>query len=381
VALAERQTVTVKINEGEVNEERYDVDLSSVMEPIEGNPEGKHLLSMRQLDAEDIRDYISEAKGAEAIIRNPRKRGINLLSFVVLSTVMRQPSTRTAGTMSTAMKKIGGNAQIINDMASLSESKGETLPDSWVALATHSDIIGTRTKEEFGPALAAQSINQAREYGKMPYFVPVINLGDGTNEHVTQGLGDMFTIDKHFDNQYGNFQLKDYEDLTAVVVGDHERYRAHHSFMLGAVALGMKVVAVESSAGPVPDELAETLGDNLTRVTADKLDEVLFDANVLYMGRKPDEYDGDKKEEIARSKQLDIDYDNWKMDYLRLQLMKPFPESIGMHPRPRNSELHPSVDKDPRMMDVPQMAAMVPMRMAIIARHMGVSILEKVSRV
>jgi aspartate carbamoyltransferase catalytic subunit len=50
------------------------------------------------------------------------------------------------------------------------------------------------------------------------------------------------------------------------------------------------------------------------------------------------------------------------------------PDSIVLHPRPRRDELHPSVDTDPRMKDVEQMANMIPMRMAIIARHLGKSI-------
>ncbi|MBC7869037.1 hypothetical protein H7X69_02575, partial [Candidatus Saccharibacteria bacterium] len=332
----------------------------SVMQPIDGDAFEKNLLSMHQLCDKDIYDYIKEAAAAETILRDPSRRGVTVARFLKLTSLMRQPSTRTGGSMTTAMEKLGGSAQLISGMASSSEAKGESLSDSWVAIATQTDILGIRTAEDDGSAYAAQAIAIASERGDLFNFVPVINLGDGRNEHPSQGLGDMFTIYKKF----GSF-----EGLTAAVVGDHERYRAHHSFMIGAVALGMKVIAVESPAAPVPPAMVEKFGDRLTRT--DDLDGAMEVADVLDMGRNPDEYAGDDNKEKARSKQLAQDYASWIVDYDRIQQM-PL-DSIILHPRPRRDELHPSVDIDHRMKDVEQMANMIPMRMAIIARHLGKS--------
>ena len=331
------------------------------MEPINGDAYGKNLLSMYQLSDKDIYDYIKEAKAAETILRDPSHRGVTLLPHYVLKAVMRQPSTRTGGSMTTAMEKLGGSAQLISGMGSSSEAKGESLADSWAAFATQADILGIRTAEDEGPAFAAQAIATAAERGSLLNLVPVINLGDGRNEHPTQALGDMFTIYKKF----GSF-----EGLTATVVGDQERYRAHHSFMIGAAALGMSIRAVESPVALVPPALVEQLGDSLTRT--DDLDEAMRAADVLYLGRNPDEYAGDDSQEKLRSKQLARDYASWIVDYDRIQQMSP--DSIVLHPRPRRDELHPSVDTNPRMKDVEQMANMIPMRMAIIARHLGKSI-------
>ncbi len=340
------------------------VDSSSRLanaKPIEGDAYGKNLLSMHQLSDNDIYDYIKEAKAAEMALRDPLRRGVRLLPHFVLKAVMRQPSTRTGGSMTTAMEKLGGSAQLISGMGSSSEAKGESLADSWAAFATQADILGIRTAEDEGPTYAAQAVAIAAERGDLFNFVPVINLGDGRNEHPTQALGDMFTIYKKF----GSF-----EGLTATVVGDQERYRAHHSFMIGAAALGMSILAVESKVAPVPTALVEKLGDSLTRT--DDLDGAMRAADVLYLGRNPDEYAGDDSRETIRSKQLAQDYTSWIVDYDRLQQMSP--NSIVLHPRPRRDELHPSVDIDPRMKDVEQMANMIPMRMAIIARHLGKSI-------
>ena len=339
------------------------IDLSAVTQPIAGDASGKNLLSVRQLTAEDIDTYLAEAYAAEKAIRDPSRRGLALLPRAVMKAIMRQPSTRTGGSCTSAMRKLGGSAELISGMSGSSEAKGESLADSWVAFATQADILGIRTAENGGPAFAAHVIAKAVEYGQLSQVVPVINLGDGHNEHPTQALGDMFTVHKRF---------KRFEGLVAAVVGDHERYRAHHSFMLAAATLGMALVAVESPAAPVPPWLVELLGGRLTR-TRD-LDGAMRGADILYLGRNPDEYTGEDPAEIVRGEQLARDYASWIVDYYRIQQMPP--DSIEMHPRPRRDELHPSVDSDPRMKDVEQMANMIPMRMAIIARHLGVSIIE-----
>ena len=337
------------------------IDFSAVMQPIAGDASGKNLLSMRQFEVDDINDYITEAYAAEAITQDPQRRGLPLLTHAVMKAVMRQPSTRTGGSVTTAMRKLGGSAELISGMGSSSEAKGESLADSWVAFATQADILGIRMAEDEGPAEAAQVISQAVERGHLWQSVPVINLGDGKNEHPTQALGDLLTIHKTF---------KRFEDLVITVVGDHERYRAFHSLMIGAATLGMTVVAVESSASPVPPPLVELLGDRLIRT--DDLDRAMRETDVLYIGRNPDEYNDKDPAKIAKSEQLAEDFVRWTIDYDRLQRMKH--NSIVLHPRPRRNELNPNVDLDHRMKDVEQMANMIPMRMVCIAKALGKSI-------
>jgi aspartate carbamoyltransferase catalytic subunit len=353
-------------------------DISSVVQPIARKADSKHLLSMRQLDRDDINDYIEEARAAESIIRNPGRSGINLLPFIVLKAVMRQPSTRTGGSMTTAMEKLGGSAQLISGMSSSSEAKGESLADSWVAFATQADILGIRTAEDDGPEFAAGVIDEAVSRGQLWRRVPVINLGSGKSEHPTQALGDEYTIYKELKFK----SIDEFEGKKIAFVGDHERYRAHHSGMLGAAALGMDIIVVESQAAPLPDDLAEELGESIVYRTGD-LDEVLGQIDVLNLGRNPDEYSPKRLRDWSlrewhRSKQLARDFEDWIVDYDRLEQM---PEgSIEIHPRPRRNELHPSVDVNPKAVDVKQMQNMIPMRMAIIARHMGRPILQSAAR-
>lgn len=338
----------------------WEDELPDVVLPIAGDAGGKNLLSMRQLMADDIYEYIEEARAAERFRNDPLRRGLSLLPFTVLQAVMRQPSTRTGGSMVTAMEKLGGSAQLISGMSSSSEAKGESVADSWAAFATQSDILGIRTAEDDGPTFAAQIIAMLAKKEKLPRTVPVINLGDGRNEHPTQALGDFYTIQKY----------KKLKGLTMAVVGDHERYRAFHSLIIGAASLGMNIIAVESPAAPVPQYEIDLLGDRLQR-TGD-LDEAMREADVLYVGRNPDEYDGSDPAEQKRSLELAAAYKRWAIDHKRLQQMRK--DAIVLHPRPRRNELHPSLDGDPRMKDVEQMDSMIPMRMAIIARHMGLSV-------
>lgn len=337
-------------------------DMPEVAQLIDGDPTGKNFLSMRQLGPDDIYLYMDEARAAAAIVNDSLRRGISVLPYTHMDIVMRQNSTRTGGSMVTAMAKLGGTSALFSGMASSSEAKGETRADSELALATQSDILAMRTAEGFGPAYAAQSIARAVEAGKMDHGVPVVNLGDGKVEHPTQAMGDLYIMQKY---------LGDLDGQTVAIVGDHERYRAFHSLILGAATLHMNVIAVESPVAVVPQTLKDIVGSRLQTTT--DLDAAMREADALYMGRMPDEYDGKNEAELARSAELKAAYAGWQVDHDRLQQMSE--RAVLLHPRPRRDELHPSVDGDPRAKDVEQMAVMIPMRMAIIARHMGSSIM------
>jgi aspartate carbamoyltransferase catalytic subunit len=227
---------------------------------MNGDPTGKDLLTMRQFTADDIYDYIETAERLETIFNDPNRRGIDLLRFVGARILMRQPSTRTGGTFVEGLYKVGGNPLLISDTGATSEAKGESLEDSFVAHATQCDVIVMRDKQAGMPEIAANAIQRSYDLGKLTRRVPVINAGDGTNEHPSQALGDLAAIREHLG-------VEDLSGRTLVTVGDHERYRADHSLLLGAAAVGMDVVAVESPAAPVPLHLVQELGEKLT--TAD----------------------------------------------------------------------------------------------------------------
>ena len=219
-------------------------------QPIAGDAAGKNLLSMHQLTADDIATYLDEAYAAERVIRDPsgaasdpapgRHEGDHAATL--------HPDRRQLYLGDAQARRIRRADQRHEQLV---RGEGRVARRLLGGLRDPADILGIRTAENGGPAFAAYVIAKAAEYGQLGQVVPVINLGDGHNEHPTQALGDVFTVHKKFNR---------FEGLAVTVVGDQERYRAHHSLMIGAATLGMHVVAVESPAARVPRELSRSWG-------------------------------------------------------------------------------------------------------------------------
>jgi aspartate carbamoyltransferase catalytic subunit len=339
-----------------------DLDYSSVMLPVNGNPKSKNLLSALQLTERDYYMYLKESYAAERIY----EEGMDILPRQRLYALMRQPSTRTGGGFAHAMTKLGGSGVNQGGAKDSSEAKEETRLDSEVAFDTQCDIYAIRTAEDYGPAFAALAINQEYQRGNLTKKVPVINAGDGKNEHITQTLGDFFTIHKRYNT------LK---DLNLFIYGDLERYRAFHSLVIGAATVGMNVVVVESRAAPLPGKYVDMLGDQLIQLS--DFQEALEISDILYPGRRPKEYSNEEDRlEQLRNQQLISDYERWKLDEKALQIFSD--DGIIMHARPRGFvELPTCSDNDPRRRDVSQMEDVVKSRMGVLALHMGKSIVNE----
>ena len=330
--------------------------------PIANEPKGKNLLSVSQLTKADVMNYIKEAEAARQLsirLKNSQTPTLPLAGLVYKS-IMRQPSTRTGGSMTTAAGKLGAFAELWSGMAT-SAAKGETTADEAVAFATQADLIGMRTEDCYGPAEAAIAIAESHKAGKLEHIAPIINLGDGTNEHVTQALGDMYTIYLRFGKLEG---------LKLCLIGDMQSYRAHHSLVLMAYLFDMEVYVVESPEAQLPTKYVELLGNKLHQVN--NLDDVIDQVDILYAGRMPKEYFNDDH----HNQLLQEAYAKWVIDSERLKKFSP--NGIVMHPRPRGPELHPSIDNDVRAADVEQMSNMIPMRQAIIASAFGVRLSDLV---
>lgn len=335
------------------------LDYSGVIVPIHGNPTGKHFLSMYQLSEADIETYLAETYAAEKVFID----GTDIMKGKQLFALMRQSSTRTGGGFAHGMNKLGGHGVQQGGVANSSEAKEEIRLDSEVAFATQTDIYATRTEEEMGPAFSAWAMQQEYERGNLSRFIPVMNAGDGKNEHPSQTMGDFFTIHKQFG------QLK---DIKSLLIGDLERYRAFRSFMIGAAAVGMHIYVVESKAAPVPQDLVALLGTSLHRM--DDIDQAIEQVDVVYPGRKPKEYNGDDKFEKKRDKRLTKDYASWVIDDRRMKLLHD--QGIVLHARPRGLELSRTTDGNTKRRDVQQMEDVIKARMAIIVRHMGKSLID-----
>lgn len=141
----------------------------------------KHIISIRDLNREQIDYILSLAKDIED---KPEKYK-DILRGKVIASLFFEPSTRTKMSFETAVKKLGGNTIGFEDVQNTSAKKGETFSDAIKVIAGYSDLVVMRTKIEGASRLASEIANK-----------PIINGGDGTNQHPTQTLLDLYTIKK-----------------------------------------------------------------------------------------------------------------------------------------------------------------------------------------
>ena len=163
----------------------------------------KNLISMRDVSKKDILDLIELSEKIESgeVVPNMDKKLAALLFF--------EPSTRTHFSFHTAMQKLGGDTITMKGTGGTSVKKGETLSDTLMTISMYADIIVMRHVLEGAARFAAETVD-----------IPVINAGDGANQHPTQAMLDLYSIKK----TQGTL-----ENLTLCMVGDLRLGRTVHS--------------------------------------------------------------------------------------------------------------------------------------------------------
>lgn len=274
----------------------------------------KNLISVKDFSRENIIYYIEKAKNMK--MKNCPKILINLFY---------EPSTRTSCSFHTAMLKLGGNVIEITDNSSA--KKGESLEDTIKTVSNYGDIIVLRHPEKGSAERAAKVAH-----------VPVINAGDGNGEHPTQALLDIYTIYEEAKKDL----LK--ENLIVTFIGDLKNSRTIHSLIHLLNLFDVTYIFIS----PQGLEL-ETNGLNILNVT---LEEALLITDVVYVTRiQKERINGNEFKPICLSKEL---------------LSNANKDLIIMHPLPRQEELPPEIDDDPRAVYFKQVAYGVRMRMAIL---------------
>jgi carbamoyl-phosphate synthase/aspartate carbamoyltransferase len=279
---------------------------------------GKDVVSVKQFTRDDLHLLFTIA--AEMRLRVAREGALDVLKGRVLCLMFFEPSTRTSSSFDAAMKRLGGSTVMVTGSQS-SAQKGESLEDTIRTLDQYGDAIVLRHPDN-------DSAETAARYSEHP----VINAGNGTREHPTQALLDLFTIREELGTVNG---------LTITFTGDLKNGRTVHSLCEilkhynvtiqlaspASLALPSKVRAALSSRGQ--------LGVESQRLTP----EMIANTDVLYCTRVQKErfedlaeYEAVKDELIVNAKTLRDAKKNM----------------IVMHPLPRNMELHKDVDDDPR---------------------------------
>jgi len=222
-------------------------------------------------------------------------------------------------------------------------AKGESLPDTVRTLEAYSDVIVLRHPETGAAALAAR---YARK--------PIINAGDGTGEHPTQALLDIFTIRE---------ELGRLEGLTVTMLGDLKYGRTVHSLARLLALYGAHINYVSPEILRMPRDIVEELEQaGITQREYTELDDVLGETDVLYVTRVQKERFQDLNE-----------YEQVKDAYvITTETMKRAkPSMILMHPLPRVSEIALEVDLDPRAAYFRQVEYGLYVRMALLAMVLG----------
>jgi aspartate carbamoyltransferase catalytic subunit len=286
------------------------------------------ILSVQQFDRKNI-DLI--CNHAEFLRNQERTILLEHLKGYTIANLFYEPSTRTSSSFYSAMTKLGGGVIPINEVTYSSVVKGETLEDTIRTLECYSDLIVLR-HGEVGAAQRAADIT----------YIPIINAGDGTGQHPTQSLLDIYTIFK---------EHKRIDGLTITLMGDLKHGRTVHSLADILRLYDVRLNLISPNELQMPDE--HKIGININH-QGDNLNDVIRDTDVLYVTRV-------QKERFAPAVVVDYQY-GVTLDHMRVAK----DNMILMHPLPRVGEIPTEIDLDPRAAYFRQMKNGLYIRMALL---------------
>jgi aspartate carbamoyltransferase catalytic subunit len=347
---------------------------------IKSLPATRHVISINDLTSSEIEAVFDVAETYLRDLPDPHfphriGRSTNLAPNAILASLFYEPSTRTRLSFESAMLRLGGTFITSADPATSSAAKGESLADSVRVIANYADVMVIRHPRDGAAQLAA-------EYSA----IPVINGGDGSHEHPTQTLCDLFTLKKK------NKRLK---DLKVAIAGDLKGSRTIHSFVYALARFGADIVPMPAQGMELPEHVDRRLReefhcnfhpghgsiDALYRTPDEPHQPALFSGPEFELSLDAGNGEAD---DAALRKKIDAVYvtrfqkERWteeregypKIDAKFLKEPK-YAHASVLHPLPRVGELDPSVDTDTRAVYFEQAAYGVPVRMALIALLLG----------
>lgn len=254
---------------------------------------------------------------AEKFEQNPNNK---LLDGKLVATLFFEPSTRTRLSFETAVNRLGGRVIGFSDAATSSSSKGETLKDTIKMVSNYVDLIIMRHPVEGAARLASEVAS-----------VPVINAGDGANQHPTQTMLDLYSIKK----TQGKL-----EDLTLSMVGDLKYGRTVHSLLMAMRFFNPKFNFVAPKELRMPEQYIDYCRKHkISFREIEDMNDILKETDILYMTRVQQErftdlveYEKVKNTYTLHNAMLDGSKDNLKI----------------LHPLPRVNEISEDVDDNPK---------------------------------
>jgi aspartate carbamoyltransferase catalytic subunit len=335
------------------------------------SPPTRHIVSINDLSNREIETIFEVAQGFLRELADPHipyriGRSTDLAAKSVLASLFYEPSTRTRLSFEAAMLRLGGANITSADPAVSSAAKGESLADTIRVIGNYADIIVIRHPRDGAARLAAEFSH-----------IPVINGGDGSHEHPTQTLCDLFTL---------RTKKKSFKDMKVAISGDLKGSRTIHSFVYALARFGATIDPLPAPGMELPAHvdrrLREEFRSRIVSKSAGQSGRGAIDAlyvtadqpHQLALIPEPEDYG------FFVQKKTDAVYVTRFQKERWAEQERPYPkidakfmgderysDASVMHPLPRVNELDVSLDKDRRAVYFQQAAYGVPVRMALIS--------------
>jgi aspartate carbamoyltransferase catalytic subunit len=335
-------------------------------------PLTRHIVSINDLSNKEIETIFEVAQGflkelADANISYRIGRSTNLAAKSILASLFYEPSTRTRLSFESAMLRLGGANITSADPTVSSAAKGESLADTIRVISNYADVVVIRHPRDGAARLAA-------EYSQ----IPVINGGDGSHEHPTQTLCDLFTL---------RSKKKNLRNMKVAISGDLKGSRTIHSFVYALARFGATIDPLPAPGMELPAHVARRLREEFhcrmvskdpgqahggsidaLYVTADQPHQLSLipDPEVDYGLLVQKKTDAVYVTRFQKERWSEKERDYPKVDAKFLNEAK-YSDASVMHPLPRVNELDASLDSDRRAIYFQQAAYGVPIRMALIS--------------
>jgi aspartate carbamoyltransferase catalytic subunit len=315
---------------------------------------GAHILSVEQFNREDVETVFSVADSMEPYAH--RKRMTKVLDGAILGNMFFEPSTRTRVSFGCAFNLLGGDVRETTDVKASSISKGESLYDTARVISGYSDVIVMRHPH----------VGAVAEFAKASR-VPVINGGDGPNEHPSQALLDLYTIRKELQSKQVEI-----DGMHIAMVGDLKHGRTVHSLSrLLKLYKKLKITLISPKELAMPEEIVSDLRSHGHEVIeTEDMEEGLHDNDTVYLTRI-------QEERFTSKLEADIYRGRFRLNQA-IYTRNCQPNTVIMHPLPRDSradanELDNDLNQHPNLAIFRQTDNGVLVRMALFALILDVA--------
>ncbi len=315
---------------------------------------GAHIISVKQFERADVDRIFQVADSIEPFAH--RKQVTKVLDGAILGNMFFEPSTRTRVSFGCAFNLLGGHVRETTDVKSSSITKGESLYDTARVISGYSDVIVMRHPQ---PGSVAEFAKASR--------VPVINGGDGPNEHPSQALLDLYTIQKELESKQ-----RDIDGMHIAMVGDLKHGRTVHSLsQLLLLYKNITLTLISPEELRMPESIVAQLKAAGHRVNeTEDMEEGLHDNDTVYLTRI-------QEERFESKLEADIYRGRFRLNQA-IYTRHCQPNTVIMHPLPRDSrddanELDNDLNQHPNLAIFRQTDNGVLVRMALFALILDVT--------